>query len=384
MSSNFCATIAADEFKRMATLLGSLTKPNATILQYQNVFFTLGNGSNKLECVAADGESTVRMNILTQSLESNEADSCAFSLPGHDLAKISRSIDAKTVKVYGDGRIHAGKSKFKLPQFTENLMFPVVDGECFSDVTIPAGVVRNLYASTAHAMAKNDARTFLNGMHVVWGENQFEWTGTNGHRLAQYRYESSNTNNENWDVIISNEGMNTLLKMLKGAGVDDEFPVVFTLSKRGTLSVDVPAAELYMRFLLIDGKYPDVRKVIPAKHDRPIYFNANHAHIEKAIKDAILLADNQSNAIILERPGNTDDVMQIKSYFNGKETTCVVEGEWHGFAGPEPFSIAANGQYLLEAIAVDGKDVSLHFDTPEKSIATFGENGVQVVMPVRV
>ena len=89
--------------------------------------------------------------------------------------------------------IIAGKSKISLPTLSiEDFPLNETNSETFSKLDCES--LLNLIDKTSFAMAYQDARHFLNGMHLCNENNKIVSVCTDGHRLAKY---TSNISIEN-------------------------------------------------------------------------------------------------------------------------------------------------------------------------------------------
>lgn len=103
-----------------------------------------------------------------------------------------------------------------------------------------------LKAST-YIMAKKDVRHFLNGVHIVKKDGIVTVESSNGHMVFRTRaVDPSNVTCEELDVIVSGESINLALKLGKDLHMDDEG------FNGGAI-----------KYEKIDGKFPDVERVIP-------------------------------------------------------------------------------------------------------------------------
>ena len=105
--------------------------------------------------------------------------------------------------------------------------------------------------------ADKDFRYYLNGVHVSATATMTRLTATDGHALGMYQSDQHNESVDFVEMIISND----VIKLLKSASKNVDTVVIETEDGlTGTIGAIMGAA---VSFKAIDGKYPDVQRVIP-------------------------------------------------------------------------------------------------------------------------
>lgn len=173
------------------------------------------------------------------------------SLP--ENAEVNLQLDDKRLQ------IKSGKSRFNLQTLPAN-DFPsmaIAEGEVRT-LSLLQNQLRRLFGQTLYAMAMQDVRYYLNGLLLIIEGSELRAVATDGHRLA---YSSITLNgNDNLplqDLIIPRKTVIELNRLL----ADSEEPV----------SIDILPTQVRFRFgqitlisKLIDGRFPDYQRVIPA------------------------------------------------------------------------------------------------------------------------
>jgi DNA polymerase-3 subunit beta len=124
-------------------------------------------------------------------------------------------------------------------------------------LTLPGQRLAAALARVAFAMAKQDVRYYLNGVHLEWTGASLLLVATDGHRLADSGIQAT-VRGGYGQAILPAETVAMLARLGQEAGDAD---LVLTLSPR-LLRVEQGGVELISK--LIDGKYPDWRRVVPA------------------------------------------------------------------------------------------------------------------------
>lgn len=106
--------------------------------------------------------------------------------------------------------------------------------------------------------AKKDVRYYLNGVMVRNGEI----AATNGHRLLLIKSQRIKSDGE---YIIDNDTLNMIVKSHKGIKGSSRVEVVDSMTTTGSSKI---------RITPVDGKFPDVNRVIPQETSGEIaHFN---------------------------------------------------------------------------------------------------------------
>lgn len=120
---------------------------------------------------------------------------------------------------------------------------------------------RDILKAVSRFMAKEDIRYYLNGVKVEVHRAVAYLVATDGHRFAVARVKGSPA--EPWEpceAIIPGEDVAAVLK--RGSAADRKLPVILTVEGD---SFEFDACGAITGGRPIDGRFPDWRKVIPAK-----------------------------------------------------------------------------------------------------------------------
>lgn len=133
-------------------------------------------------------------------------------------------------------------------------------------------IYRNKLKAAARFMAVNDTRHTLNGILIESNPMQSRVIGCDGHTLFASRDDAKGDNAGSFTGIIGSDTVKTILGWKAPYKSANDAPVVLTTS-------DDPAGEHRATwcgnicvFRLIDGKFPDYMRVVPATLDAGISF----------------------------------------------------------------------------------------------------------------
>lgn len=134
-------------------------------------------------------------------------------------------------------------------------------------------------------MGKQDIRFYLNGMRfeVKKGSNELRITATDGHTLADSKIILDEPAKSDMSFILGKDDVASLLSM--ASKVKSAFDAEFSIPALGFISVNLNGNQV--TFKGVDGRYPDVDRVIPAS-DRECkletYLGVNADYIAKVSK----------------------------------------------------------------------------------------------------
>ncbi|HSW79346.1 MAG TPA: DNA polymerase III subunit beta [Candidatus Saccharimonadales bacterium] len=212
--------------------------------------------------------------------------------------------------------------------------------------TIPGPQLKKALQQVIIAASGDESRPVLTGVlfHTVDGELLL--AATDSYRLAEKKL-GSNKNEVN--LLVPASAAQDLLRIVSDFEDDakithDDQQVLFQVG-----DVDLVAR-------LIDGKYPDYRKLIPAKFETQAV--VKRSDLLNVTKVSSLFARESAGSVTIkvDEKAGTLQIHSIASQLG--ENTATAEGKITGGG-----SITLNSRYLLDALhALDGDDVSFCFN----------------------
>jgi DNA polymerase-3 subunit beta len=278
-----------------------------------------------------------------------------------------------TVSLEGERAIvRSGKSRFTLTTLPAS-DFPVIeDIQGQQTLRVDQPTLRRLIEKTHFSMAQQDVRYYLNGMLLEVAGNVLRTVATDGHRLAFCETTMEQPATAAQQVIVPRKGVLELQRLIGGEG-----SVELTI---GTNHVRVQIGDIRFTSKLIDGRFPEYSRVIPA--DPPKKVQADRDLLRAALQRAAILSNEKYRGIRLAlRQG----VLVLQAH-NPEQEEAEEELEVT-YEGDE-IEIGFNVNYLLDALAaVDGSEVVIGLTDPNNS-CLLSAPGVTttkyVVMPMRL
>ena len=325
-----------------------------------------------------------RLSVTGTDLEVELVATCTVSVqqpgditvPGRKLLDIFRSLPEKvSVTLSTEGErvsVRAGRSRFTLSTLPAS-EFPLVEEiNAQQTLTMPQGEFRRLIDKTHFSMAQQDVRYYLNGLLLETDGKALRAVATDGHRLALCETELSGKARTSQQVIVPRKGVLELQRIL-GTENDIELAV-------GTNHVRAQIGEIRFTSKLIDGRFPEYARVIPASPPRTV--EADRESLRQALQRTAILSNEKYRGIRLTaRP----DLLTLQAHNpEQEEAEDQVEVSYKG----EEVEIGFNVNYLLDALsAIEGDKVQIGLTDSNSSCLIHAPGSTHtryVVMPMRL
>jgi DNA polymerase III subunit beta len=299
-----------------------------------------------------------------------------ITVPGRKLLDIVRNLPEKSqVTLTREGErivLRGGRSRFTLSSLPA-AEFPVIDEiHATQTVAIRAQDCRRLIDKTHFAMAQQDVRYYLNGTLLETNGQVLRAVATDGHRLSWCEVALGGPAREMQQIILPRKGVLELQRLLDGEG---EIEIAI-----GTNHVRVQIGEVRFTSKLIDGKFPEYGRVIPA--DPPRIMSASREALRAALQRTAILSNEKYRGVRLTFASGLLTVQAHNPEQEEAEDQLEV-----GFTGEE-IEIGFNVSYLLDALAaIDSDTVEVGLTDANSSclIRKPGDGSVKyVVMPMRL
>jgi DNA polymerase-3 subunit beta len=245
------------------------------------------------------------------------------------------------------------KTKFQLKtnlseQYPES---PVSDNR--KSFEMPIKDFKDMISQTIFAISDDETRYLMNGVSFEKTEDKFIMVSTDGRRMA-YIEKNADVGIEDFKGIIIPEKILGII--LKHSG--DE----------GNVSIGITDKNIFVSFgsynfssSLIEGKFPDYKRVIPTDHDK--VFTVNRKDMINALKCVSLLVEQKNKRIGVKVFENEVSVFAQDAEVG--EASEVISANYDG----EEAQIALNYRYIEEPFKTIADDeVSIHFKDTTKAI----------------
>ena len=312
------------------------------------------------------------------------------TVPARKLMDICKSLPSAALidlQITEDQRciLKSGNSRFVLGTLpAEDYPLLTTENTQGTQVAVTQRELKRLFEKTSFAMAVQDVRFYLTGTLLEIDENQLRAVTTDGHRLAMCETAASSNATQAMQAIVPRKAVGELQRLLS---VEDE--QLSLLIGRELLNVTITIAsrdkeqgDITVRFTtkLIDGKFPDYRRVIPRGGDKNV--RIAHDVFKQSLQRVAILSNEKLRGVFLKFDADT---LQLRA--NNPEQDEAVEDLAIQYADM-PMEMSFNAQYLLEVLNVfDGDDVSMTMTEANQSVLVQDpqqQDQTYVVMPMRV
>lgn len=270
-------------------------------------------------------------------------------------------------------QVRAGRSRFNLQTLPAS-DFPTLaePGPVIASMRLEQGRLRELISLVQYAMAQQDIRYYLNGLLLVLEEGRMKLVATDGHRLS-YTADDVAQPQEKTEVILPRKAVLELGKLLEGGGDAVEIEIYASQARFRFGSVELVTK-------LIDGKFPDYTRVIPANYQKRI--SIERLVLLQALQRAAILSNEKFRGVRWMLTANS---LRISCTNNEQEEA---QEELEVAYSGEALDVGFNINYLLDVLnnvheskiecAFGDANSSMLMSVPERKEFKY------VVMPMRI
>lgn len=301
----------------------------------------------------------------------------SFTLPARKLLDICKALpDGADVQLTMEGEraiIRSGRGRYSLGVLPAQ-DYPAIEavkGEHCLEVEQQA--LKRLLEKTAFAMAQQDVRYYLNGLLLEADKGLIRTVATDGHRLSLAETEVDIPSDLSVRIILPRKAVIELGRLLTDS--------------KDKVSIDVSANHVRFHLSdttftskLIDGRFPDYDKVIPAKGR--IKLKAQTGALRHSLSRASILSNEKYRGIRFQL--EKDLLRLVANNPEQEEAEEEIEVDYSG----EALSVGFNVSYLLDVLnVIETEEVVFSLSDPNSSclIQSDPPDACRfVVMPMRL
>jgi DNA polymerase-3 subunit beta len=243
------------------------------------------------------------------------------------------------------------RANFQLKSMASD-KFPYFPESSVDFFKIPIKNFKEMINQTIFSVSDDETRFFMNGVYFEKNEGKLAMVATDGRRLAYIEKEESAINDFP-GVIIPPKILSIITKRAGDEGlieisVTDKF-------------IFVRFGSYYLSSVLIEGQFPNYRKVIPESQTKSL--SVSRVEMLDALKRVSLLVEQKSHRIFMGlKPGVMEIFSEEGEIGDAKEEIpCKYDGE--------EISLALNYRYIEEPFKVITTDeICICFTEPSKAI----------------
>ena len=360
--------------KSLAHVQGVVERRNAVPI-LSNVLIEAGNAQLSLTTTDID------IAIVDKAVSEVAVDG-GTTTPVHTFYDIVRKLpEGAQVQLAADGAgqlaLSAGRSTFNLPCLPREDYPSMAAGELANEFVLPAEELRSLIDRTRFAVSTEETRYYLNGIYCHAGESDgvkvLRAVATDGHRLARVEMPLPDGAAEMPGIIIPRKAVGELRKLID----ETTEPINIALSES---KIRFTFADTVLTSKLIDGKFPDYERVIPANNDK--IMEVDRKSFSEAVDRVSTISTEKSRAVKM----SLEKGLTVLSAASPDSGTATEELEVS--YDSDPLEIGFNSRYLLDiAQQIEGDNAQfIMADAGSPTIIrdTADSSALYVLMPMRV
>jgi len=306
----------------------------------------------------------------------NPSEDGVITVPARKLLDICRGLSEPCEIKFQvkDERVtvRSGRSRYLLSSLPA-ADFPNIESwQSLVELTVPQAEFKKLIEFTQFAMASQDVRYYLNGMYFEASEQALRSVATDGHRLASCSIQL-NQPIEQQSVIVPRKGVIELVKLLD----NDQANVTIQIGQNNLRAV---IDGFIFTSKLVDGRFPDYRRVIPKNGDKELI--SNRESLKQAFSRAAILSNEKFRGVRLIL---SENLLQITANNpEREEAEEYIDVDYHS----ANLEIGFNVSYVLDVLnTLKSEQVKITFSNSDHSAlieSIDSDDSLYVLMPMRL
>lgn len=303
-------------------------------------------------------------------------------LSANIFSEIIKKLPADELEVSVDSRLQttitSGKAEFTILGQDADMYPHLPELSAQSSLVLSSDILKKVIDQTSIAISNQESRPLLTGIHLLITDQKLLAVATDTHRLSQRTINLGEAANDaHYDLVIPGKSLKELAKMLN----DDHSEVEIQIADNQVLFI-LGHTSFYSR--LLEGNYPDTKRLIPQTSETTATFNAqgllqaiersslvSHAGRNNVVKFTL---DVENQEVIIT--GNSPEVGTVEESISFSELTG------------KNLEISFNPDYMRDALrSLGNTETTLEFTMPLRPfilVPTEAENDfIQLITPVR-
>jgi len=335
-------------------------------------------GQNRVTIMATDREIGLVADYEAEVLRDGE-----ITLSARKLHEMVREIQGDTIHVIKNERdiviLTCNKATYRIPGIPADDYPVVADQDDIPFYKVKGAILKELIRKTAFAMSTDEMRKTLCGVLMETekaGETfLIRMVATDGHRLSMMKMDTGEKDFLMMEksVIIPRKGLVEIRRL-----VEDEPGDVFLGVRQGMCIVKTD--HTLLKVSLVDGEYPDYRRVIPA--EKGVILGIEKDKLLHTLRRMSVISSERYNGVIMTLAA--DKIVLNSNNPDVGEANDEIDVVYAG----EGKSVGYNVTYLADAIDVIDEEL-IDFEVGEGMKpgivrAVGNENYFCIVMPLKL
>ncbi|MGB1200052.1 MAG: DNA polymerase III subunit beta [Cognaticolwellia aestuarii] len=319
----------------------------------------------------------LELEMVSYTQVDNQGEDGKLTIPAKKLLDICKSLPEDSVLTFESEndlvKISTGRSKYSLSTLPATDFPNIEQWKGDVEFKLSKSDLLRLIESTHFSMANQDVRYYLNGMSIETEGNEIRSVATDGHRLAICKIVNEDLVLPARQVIVPRKGILEIIRLLDP--VDEEVQVFL-----GSNHVRIIDSEFSFTSKLVDGRFPDYRRVLPRNGDK--YLVTDKDQLRQVLSRASILSNEKFKGVRLNFAKT-----ELKITANNPEQEQAEEVLEVEFPYDE-LEIGFNVSYVLDVLsAIKEPSVKFTLADANSSVVIEGcdsNEAIYVVMPMRL
>jgi DNA polymerase-3 subunit beta len=365
-------TISKEQIMNGLQAVQNVVSTRTTLPVLSNVL--LRAEGDLLELTATDLDVTICC-----SVEAKVKKAGTSTVPVKRLFGIIRELGTGDIDISVDEKnfcsVQSGPSFYKINGLGADEFPPVQELKEEKKLVLPQETVRGMMKRTSFAVSTDETRHSLNGIYLSMKDHKLTMVATDGRRLALADEEVDIPDAGQGECIIPSKAVGELNRLLQDKG---EVEIRYTETLASFRLRDDKTASVLIITKLVEGNYPDYRRVIPAESKERVALQREEFML--ALRRAEIMTSEKANSVKLSFGKN-----RLEITANSPEVGEAKESLAVNYKGPD-MAIAFNPRFMIDPLSVLPNDEVYLELTDELSPGVLKINGpfLYVVMPMRL
>lgn len=355
--------IEAEAMGETLKVCRSVVSPMASLPVLSCVQITAGG--NGLDIYATDIDTCVRVRLPAKGAA---GDCC---IKAKTLAEIVKLAADEVDLEFKDGAmgLRLMDANYLITTLPAEEMPPLQKLKVKDTWTMRSGALRRMLNIVAPAMSNDANRYVLNGALLSHRNDVLTLTATDGRRMHQARTDYSGSSDFAW--ILPDKAVAFLAKHLSASDIEVKVTA-------GDQTIRLEWQNVLYQTKLIDGTYPDVKKVIP--DDDGTLLTIRKTDMVRAIDEMTVLHDQKVDWIKLSLLKKGMRIETLNTDIGKAEAVVPVEA-----TADLKDTIALSAPFLWDAVhVVDDTNVTIGVTDALSPIVVRDKSFLAVIMPLRL
>ncbi|WP_339024510.1 DNA polymerase III subunit beta [Spiroplasma endosymbiont of Agriotes lineatus] len=238
---------------------------------------------------------------------------------------------------------------------------------------ISNAILKAIVSQVGFAIGEQERNIIFTGIHFLFSKGKLKVTATDSFRLASKEINFPYYSENDYEVIIPGKVIQEVNKIS-----EKNNDVIIIVNK---INIVFKINNTILQSKIIDGKYPNINKIIPESYNSKIVIN--NRDLLNAIDRASVLSHEISNTTIKLNISNDKINVEASSSEIGNSNENLSKFQLSGDA----MNIAFRSQYMIDAIrAFKTNDLNINLTAEDKPIIITSDEDptlLQLVLPMR-